>query len=132
MKNTTRIAGITVACSLALGFAIRLNPEKRIAETPTVVAQESPGPVTTVADTLTPEEYRAESRRLKALMDAGLVPPAKMPLLVDPTHTIDPTLDQTPAEPDNTDAITTPTSRKTSWLPPSHRVTQPETVRPER
>ncbi len=119
MKNMTRIAGITVVCSLAVGFAIRQNTKNNVAEIPAVVSQQIPGPVTTVADTLTPEDYRAESRRLDALMKAGLVPPAKMPWCCDPTHTIDPTLDQTPAEPDTPDTSaseTIPSVRRAGYI----------------
>ena len=109
MKNLARIAGITVGCSLAIGFLVRPAMEDRSQEK-FVVAQQSPGSSTTVADTLTPDEQRAQFRRQRALMEAGLVPPAKMPLCCDPTHTIDPTLDQTPAEPDNPDISSSDTT----------------------
>ena len=122
MKNSTRIALVTVVLSLVVGLVIHEGSDNASVESPVAIAQESPGPPTTVADTLTEDEYRAAFRRLNALSEAGLVPGAKMPLCCDPTHTMDPTLDQTLAEPDGPELDTAPPApdpRRAlwAWLP---------------
>jgi hypothetical protein len=112
MKNLTRIAGITVACSLALGLVIRAKstvPAEKF-----VVSQQSTGSSTTVADTLSPDEEAAQFKEMNDLRKAGLLAPAKMPYCCDPTATVDPTLDRTLSEPDNPAPDTSPSVPETA------------------
>lgn len=97
MKIIPRVAGITLACSLAVGLVIHGQSAAR--EEKIVVSQQSSGSTTTVADAMSPEEVRGRFKRMSDLIAVGLVPPAKTPYCCDPTSTIDPALDQTQAEP---------------------------------